>query len=84
MTPQDFKALLDALHAIEKAIEGKGDNVTVKVVNRFAPVLRGLKRLYKKSLGCDCAGEALMRREIEKIIKTYGKIATEILNEKTT
>ena len=35
MNPQEFKALLDSLNRIAKAIEGKADNAPVLVVSRF-------------------------------------------------
>ena len=47
MTPQDFKALLDALQGIQRAIEGKVGSSPEKAVNRFAEVYRMLQEAQK-------------------------------------
>ena len=76
MTPQDFKALLDALNRISEAIEGKSGKRAETIVNRFAEVFRQLQHLR----GCNEAEKWLVT-ELDKIIKTYSKIAEEVLNE---
>ena len=76
MTPQDFKALLDALNRISEAIEGKSGKRAETIVNRFAEVFRQLQHLR------DCnEAEKWLVTELDKIIKTYSKIAEEVLNE---
>ncbi len=85
MNNQDFKALLDALNRIAKALEGKEKNNPVEIVNRFAKVYRMLDELL-----CDIPADKdpksdldylCMTNRLKDIKKTYVKIANEILNE---
>lgn len=78
MTPQDFKALLDALNRIAEAIEALKESDAREVVNRFAVVFRELKKL---EIACDRKDQPELAGEVVKIIKTYAKIASEVLNE---
>lgn len=84
MTTQDFKALLDALNRISKAIEGKTDNRVVKTVNRFAEVFRMLVSIqgrdWNEGQRVDDFQE--LKDFILEIQKKYAKIAEEVLNEK--
>jgi hypothetical protein len=76
MTPQDFKALLEALYAIEKAIGDKPGSCAVEVVDRFAPIFRML-------LECHTFDDLeKLKAHILEIQKTYVDIAEEVMNEK--
>ena len=75
MTPQDFKALLEALQRISKAIEGKSGNAVVETVNRFSVVFKELKQAY------NIDSLPKIKEHILEVEKLYAKIASEILNE---
>ena len=78
MTPQDFNALLKALDRIGEAIEDKSGSREVKVVNRFSVVFKMLKTLHKTLVDVN---EKTTAKIVLSIMKTYTKIATEVLNE---
>jgi hypothetical protein len=77
MTPQDFKALLDVLNRIAKALEGKDKDVAVEIVNRFAEVYRMLEEVEKM---CEKNDQFGLAGEVLKIRKTHVKIAGKIIN----
>ncbi len=79
MTPQDFKALLDVLNRIAKALEGKEKNVTVEIVNRFAEVYRRHDDLIKNGWMLKQNPELDIFDQLKDIQKTHVKIANEIL-----
>ena len=79
MTPQDFKALLESLNRIGTALEAKSGNSAVMVVNRFSVVLRMLKNTRDAMVSTKFSPVA--EKELTKIIKTYTRIAEEVLNE---
>ena len=78
MTPQDFKALLASLDRISEAIEDKSGNQAIKIVNRFAVVFRQLKQLHKVLIEVK---ENKTADIVLDIMKTYVKIAGEVMNE---
>mgnify|MGYP001080907593 CR=1 FL=1 len=81
MNSQDFKALLDALNRIEKAIEGLKTNDAREVVNRFAVVFRMLKKTQNWNEGDRVDDFKELQNYILEIQKTYAKIAAEVMNE---
>jgi hypothetical protein len=77
MNGQEFKALLDVLNRIAKALESKEKNNPVEIVNRFAEVYRMLEEVEKM---CENHDQFGLAGEVLKIRKTHVKIAGEIIN----
>jgi sulfate adenylyltransferase subunit 1 (EFTu-like GTPase family) len=71
MNGQEFKALLDVLNRIAKALESKEKNNPVDIINRFAEVYRMLDDVIKHGI--------ISETEIVKIKEKYVEIAGEIL-----
>jgi hypothetical protein len=78
MNPQDFKALLDVLNRIAKALETEKGETPHEVVNRFSVVFRQLKVLKETLIK---AKEQRLVEIVEVIIETYIQTANEVLNE---
>jgi hypothetical protein len=79
MNKQEIKALLDSLDRISKAIEGKSGNSAVEVVNRFSEVYRRLQVM--RDVVAELKYSKVVEEHLTSIMKTYTKIANEVMNE---
>ena len=79
MNPQDFKALLDVLNRIAKALEAEKGATAREVVNDFSVVFKRLKWITSKPWSTGETEDLLAY--VAETRRIYTEVASDVLNE---